>query len=634
MAGPANSTRLTYEPALDGLRAVAVVAVLLYHDQSLDFARGGFLGVDVFFVLSGFLITTILLGDHARRGRTVSVGFWVRRIRRLLPAFLLMMLLVAVFAVFVPGPTDGDELRRAGLGALLYGSNWQQAYWSNHIPTLVSHTWSLSIEEQWYVVWPFLLGGLLWLSRGGTRVLAILIGVLAIASAVWMSVLFHSGADLRAFFGTDARAWELLAGALFAVVLMPEAQRPARTRTARVLLEVGAVSGLITMLGAFVVFRDDDAWLYPGGRVLLVVGVMLVLAGVCKGSSAVVRPLLAWRPFVWIGLVSYGVYLFHVPIFGWLSPERVGLDGTALLLVRIVVLLAFATASFVLLENPIRRGAPLPVRTSIALPVALAAVAGMFLVSTVFARQEAIAVLALPHYRELAATTPAGARRVLVVGDAAASQLGELVPTPLDRGGIRGAVASGCEIAGGTPVVGNAPLRVLTCPPWRSTFREAVDAFDPDVVVLMTGTMEPFDRMVDGRVLRVGTPELARHLERRLEEVRRLTTGDGRRLLLLTLPCADPGPQHEARWAEVRGDQRRVEWVNEVWGGFAASHAGSVGVVDLGAVLCPNGNARATFGGADLRPDGFNLSAQGATTIWDWLAAVTAAEEGQRARSR
>ena len=265
--------RLGYQPALDGLRAVAVVAVLLYHDNSFAFVRGGFLGVDVFFVLSGFLITTILLADHARRGRTVSAEFWVRRVRRLLPAFLIMMLLVAAYVTLAPdlagrldaSPTGGHALRRAGLGAFLYASNWQQVYWTDFLPTPVSHMWSLSIEEQWYVVWPFLLGGLVWLSRGRSKVLAAWIGVLAVASATWMAVLYRSGPGSRAFFGTDTRAWELLAGALLSVVMIRGGEPHERSRSTRRAFEGAAVVGLATIVWACTVFRDDDSTLYPGG---------------------------------------------------------------------------------------------------------------------------------------------------------------------------------------------------------------------------------------------------------------------------------------------------------------------------------------------------------------------------------
>jgi len=132
----------------------------------------------------------------------------------------------------------------------------------------------------------------------------------------------------------------------------------------------------------------------------------------------------------------------------------------------------------------------------------------------------------------------------------------------------------------------------------------------------------------------VGTPELASHLQGRLDAVRSLLARDGRRLVLLSVPCADPGPAHEGRWAAVRRDPTRVEWVNSVWRRYAASHPDTVSVADLGAVLCPGGDVHAGFGDVELRPDGFNLSPAGASVIWSWLAPVALAEVSDDALAR
>ncbi len=280
----------------------------------------------------------------------------------------------------------------------------------------------------------------------------------------------------------------------------------------RRLFEAGAVVGLVTdRLGLCGAFATPARRLYPGGRVVLVVGVMLVIAGILEGSGEIVRRVLAWRPLVWIGLVSYGLYLYHVPIFSWMSPERMHLDGTVLLLVR---LLAGRGVRRRLVRpggesDPPRRIAAAPGR--IVVPLAYVGVAVVFMASTSLARTTTTRFatsVTLDHYRELVATTPVGASGYWYVGDETAVDLGLQGGAPVDRDGIRGTVAGACGIAGGTHRFdGCAGFRRVR--PWKTVYREAVAAFRPDVVVLMTGTTEIFDRRVGGRVLRAGTPEYA-----------------------------------------------------------------------------------------------------------------------------
>ena len=216
---------MRHQPALDGLRGVAVVAVLLYHG-GVSAAGGGFLGVDVFFALSGFLITSLLLAERASTGRIDLKAFWGRRARRLLPALLVVLVFVAVYAAVFARPGELDRIRQDGLSTLLYLANWRmifggQSYFESfEAPSPLRHTWSLGIEEQWYLVWPLVVALVLaWWRGAGRRALGVMCAVLAAASAVAMAVL-ASGADdpSRAYYGTDARAQGLLLGALLAVV--------------------------------------------------------------------------------------------------------------------------------------------------------------------------------------------------------------------------------------------------------------------------------------------------------------------------------------------------------------------------------------------------------------------------------
>ena len=221
---PAEAGSFRYRPGLDGLRALAVAAVILYHGQ-VSWAKGGFLGVDVFFVLSGFLITSLLLTEHEKTGRIGLTAFWSRRARRLLPALFLVLAAVALYAVVWAQPSELGTIRGDGLASLLYVSNWKfiytgasyfQAFQS---PSPLTHTWSLAIEEQWYLLWPLAVILMMRVFRGNRKTMTAAIVGLALASATLMAVLFHPGSDpSRVYYGTDTRSQALLVGAALAAL--------------------------------------------------------------------------------------------------------------------------------------------------------------------------------------------------------------------------------------------------------------------------------------------------------------------------------------------------------------------------------------------------------------------------------
>ena len=241
-----------------------------------------------------------------------------------------MMLLASAYAAFADVPS-ATTLRANGISTFFYVNNWQTIYWSDFTPSAFSHTWSLSIEEQWYLAWPLLLGGLVFVARGRPGRLAALVGLLGVASAVLMAHFHATATQSRAFFGTDTRAWELLAGALLAVVIV---RYPGGIRTAsphaRAVREILGTLGAAFLLFAFATFSDTDRTLYPGARILVVISVMVLIAAVVDEHSPRLRRLLGWRPLVALGLISYGLYLYHVPLFLWLSAAQLGIDGLPL----------------------------------------------------------------------------------------------------------------------------------------------------------------------------------------------------------------------------------------------------------------------------------------------------------------
>ena len=333
---------LGYRPALDGLRAVAVLAVLTYH---AGWIPGGFLGVDVFFTLSGFLITTLLCEEHARTGTISIPRFYVRRARRLLPA-LVLFLLICGGTIFVAGPsafwpTLGGNL----LGVLSYGANWLIIYWRGL--GVFGHTWSLAIEEQFYLAWPVLLLGLL----RGARSRLIVTGLVTAAagSLAWRLALALDGSSFaRLYAATDTHADGLLLGAALAVWLQHRGVGGSPGRLRRAGRTIAAL-GLLGLFGA--------APLMPGYALgvtaLAACATGGIILDILAGGSWVTRWLeLGW--LVRIGWVSYGVYLWHFPVFVQLGVIRQPGESAAPLgrtLLAWAVTFAIAGLSYWLVER-------------------------------------------------------------------------------------------------------------------------------------------------------------------------------------------------------------------------------------------------------------------------------------------
>ena len=355
-----------YLPGLDGLRAIAVLAVVAYH-IGLGWAQGGLLGVGVFFTLSGYIITDLLLGQQARTGSLQLADFWLRRARRLLPA-LFVMLTVVVGWVALFDRTQLAALRGMVASAALYVSNWwliaqHQSYFSRFgPPSPLGHLWSLAVEEQFYLVWPWLVLLGLRLYRGRRRAsdeyygLAVAALVLAAVSATAMALLFHPGFDqTRIYEGTDTRAFGLLIGAALAFVWPSRKLRASMSKASTRCLDGIGVVGLL-VIGALV-WRTTEysAFLYQGGLVLLSVATALVVAAVAAPASRVGR-VLGIKPLRWIGVRSYGIYLWHYPIIVLTTPANGG-ESLARGAAQLAASVAAAALSWRFIEEPIRHGA-------------------------------------------------------------------------------------------------------------------------------------------------------------------------------------------------------------------------------------------------------------------------------------
>ena len=351
-----------YMPGLDGLRAIAVLAVIAFHEQ-FSWAPGGLLGVSVFFTLSGYLITDLLLGQWRSSGKLHLADFWLRRARRLLPALFVMLAIVTAWVSLLDRARI-PSLRGAVAAASTYWSNWylietHSSYFARFAPAQpLDHLWSLAVEEQFYLLWPWmLLAGLFLIRRRPTAVkwLALPTLALAAASAIAMYLLYQPGYDpTRIYEGTDTRASGLLIGAALAMIW--PSTRAAKAGTAlRTLLDGPAFAGLAVI--GLMVWRvgQYSPFLYKGGLVLLSVATAAVLAAAACPRSLTSRAL-GWAPLRWIGVRSYGIYLWHYPVIVLTSPANTTEDLPRAA-AQIAATIVIAALSWRFVEEPIRHGA-------------------------------------------------------------------------------------------------------------------------------------------------------------------------------------------------------------------------------------------------------------------------------------
>ncbi len=351
----------SYWPGLDGLRAVAIIPVMLYH-APLARWQGGFLGVDVFFAISGYLITSLILAEYDTRGTISLKAFWIRRARRLLPALYLTLAVTITYAVLFL-PDARQSLRGNVVAALGYVTNWYQVFAgesyleiSGRSP-LLGHLWSLAVEEQFYLVWPLVLFVAL-KSRIGRRSVAVASTGFAIASAAWMSHLYSSNQDDPAniFVRTDTRATGILLGAALAFVWSPNNAAKTALATKRLLLTVTGTVAFGALLYSYLNMNDFEPWIYRGGWVLIdLVAITAIAVAIHPGS--IWSRVLAVRPLRYIGTRSYGLYMWHMPIFLITRPGvDIPITGNANLLLRFVLTFAITEVSYRWVESPIRHG--------------------------------------------------------------------------------------------------------------------------------------------------------------------------------------------------------------------------------------------------------------------------------------
>ncbi|MGH9029866.1 MAG: acyltransferase family protein, partial [Acidimicrobiales bacterium] len=403
---------IAYIPALDGVRAVAMLVIMGYHG-GVFLTNGGFYSLDTFFALSGFLITSLLVAEWRRTGTVRLREFWARRARRLVAGLLLLLVAVAAFNAFLVTPGTYTHLRSDALSTLFYFANWHFiAIGSNYFDQTgntspLLHTWSLAVEEQFYLLWPLIVLGVLTIWRS-LRALLVVCVVGTLASASEMAVLYSPAGRNRVYYGTDTRAQALLVGAALAVGIVLWADRRARTgprtgprsgpRTGSgsepswspqtqagraVMLTVG-LGGVVGTALLWILVSFNDSFAFRGGFLLAALATAAVLASVSCHQQSVLARCLSVAPLRYIGRISYGMYLWHFPLFAYVDNAHTGLEGWELFAVRAVATIAVATVSFYVVERPIRQGRLLRNwRAWVATPVAVLTTVVAVLLGTV-----------------------------------------------------------------------------------------------------------------------------------------------------------------------------------------------------------------------------------------------------------
>ena len=471
--GP-RAKEMGYLPGLDGVRALAVIGVLLYH-ADLSWIPGGFLGVDVFFVLSGFLITSLILEEFDRSGRVDFRKFYLGRARRLLPALILVLVVVSLAAALVYQDA-ARQLASDVVASIFYVNNWwyiaaDQSYFEFiGRPPLLKHLWSLAVEEQFYLVWPAI--AFLAMRRFARKGVFAVAATLAILSTIWMLQLavangFPDFADpSRAYFGTDSHSMGLLIGAAMATFWRPGRMRRSLPTGASAIITAIGIAALLAVIWFFVFVGEFTPWLYRGGflGLALIVATLIAAAshpGVGLGKAMGTQP---WR---YIGQRSYGLYLWHWPVFMATRPGLdLSLDGVPLLILRLGLTVGIAELSFRFVEMPIRRG----VIQRYAARIKAASGARrrrLRLVATAMISATVVSVVAVALL--LAATTRTAGETVVAADVAAAMGIASGGPTEvsLDDGSEGPAVEPSAASSGGTGTT--SPATAGATPPATPT---------------------------------------------------------------------------------------------------------------------------------------------------------------------
>jgi peptidoglycan/LPS O-acetylase OafA/YrhL len=617
---------LGHVAALDGLRAVAVTLVLLFHLRIRAFGAG-FVGVDVFFVISGFLITSLLLAESSKTGRISLPDFWARRARRLLPALLLVLVAIAVVTAIHATPIEKPAIRGDLLATTFYSANWRfiatGSYFNNiGVESPLQHTWSLAVEEQFYLLWPIVLVVGLSFARSLRRVVLAIAIPATILSIILLARWWQPGAVDRAYMGTDSKIFEPLVGALGAAIMTIGVVRRSVTRWGPLL----AVLGALGIAFAVATIDPTASGYFRGSAVLLCVATLLLIVAVWVGAAGILGTALAWAPIAWIGAISYGMYLWHWPLAIWLGVR----DPTAShpyvrRSVVAIATVAIAATSYHLIESPIRRAASGGTDranarrrrrlTLAAVPVALVAMAAVSVSAT---------------------TVPpitSKSRVLMLVGDSVPKRLEVELDRAFEAKGWRvvSAAFGGCPVSGEPSIGSNGEVMPLTeeCTgEVAETQDDLIRTTTPDIVLWwdrfsIAGFQTPEGQLVPGgsaefwELRRIGLQRTVQRLETDGAVVVLEATEPPGQAILTTCGGGRCG------WLQYQVDHYEditIPW-NTTMRRYADGTGGRVAFIDVSSAVCRELVARCddSVNGTPARPDGVHYVGAGADVVVDAL---------------
>ena len=607
--------------------------------------RGGFLGVDLFFVLSGFLITSLLVNEHRLTNNINFGAFWGRRFRRLMPASLLLLATVSIWSWSQVEATQLHSLRIDILATLGYMANWRfiasgQSYFDLFTEASpLRHAWSLAIEEQFYVLWPLIVWLIMRKAKLGERGLLTFCIVAGLASTVLMSVLYSQADPSRSYYGTDTRAAQLLVGACLAVIVVRYPKVWPQSVASKIL-----TLSLIFITAAFLFIADQESSLYHGGFLgfALIAGIGVWAS--TQATSGVVHWLLASKALRYVGRISYGLYLWHWPVQIAISASRTPLTGVPLRLIQIFVTFTISAISFHVVESPIRfrtRWATFTQSRALAISVAsIIVVAGLGITATTGAEAPpdyltasqsdvltvgdldndsvppsstmgtiSVPVSSTPVWRALG--------RTVLIGDSVAASLQTALSIEAKKRGLMfmAHTRPGCGLLIGAPATSEGKLfswSKLCSDLTPKYMKKAVIDTNPDTIVWFS-SWEASPRFYEGVFYQPATSQFRQHiLDRLYEQVTAITM---RGAMVYFVTNSQRSNDNSWHFSDPLVDLRQ-ENLNDIYRDYVAAHPTQAAIVDLASVVCPTKPCPAQMDGVTLRPrDGGHFAGDGPTWV-------------------
>jgi len=649
----ADKRKFPYLPGFDGIRGVGVVLMLLWHAEVSWIGDGTLFVLELFFVLSGFLITSLFIVEHHNTSRIDLKRFWNRRFRRLFPALIGIFPLIAVYAAWFASQVELGRIRGDGLSSITYWSNWYFIFSGTSYfeafaaPSPFRHTWSLSIEEQFYLFVAIVVA--FGFAKWGNHRKRWMYGALALSilSAIWMAVLTRigqltaeglwpfgidpeslpswariffnfqgTGDPSRVYFGTDTRLQGSMMGVFMAFLLV----RLDLSKLKNWMVEAMSVVGIGGLMCMFLFIPKGASWIYYGGFFLAdILTAMAIVSLMAPYKPAIVRGL-GWKPFVFVGALSYSIYVWHWPIFVFLDESRIPIRGWQFDAVRIGASFIVGFISYKFYENPIRIRGLHDNRKRLGAALAIVVILAGFLLAT---RTTGTTERNITR-------TASGLAPVMFAGDSMAHTLAlDVNLKQLDRSAgvqIELATVLGCGIGDADSIVGGQPVkRNPECKTWETLWPQQIEKVNPPMSIVIAWGWDLYDRRIpdgngDYKEVAVGSPEWKQWYEATIQSGIDKLTAKGGKVALTTLPCIDlesDVPEHPNAEA---AQPHRVKAMNDAIKEVAAKNADTTFVMDLNKLMCPDGqHYLAKINGQQMSNDGLHFTPDGAEYVWQWM---------------